>query len=419
MSPNACSGAGSECGSPRATRGATILSSRSPRRVSSAFCTPSSPQKISSLCSPGIGASQRTRPGVSESLSGVPVVVSGPTRELLAVVNLGMGRLEAMLIVLDKSSKGAQAYLALAGEKPASICLINNAAVARPVGVLGTLDDADAATSLAVNLAAPIALANLFCRVFTADGVARRIINVSSGAAQRALPGETMYCVTKAGLEMLTASLAAEQQGPDFQSISVRPGIIDTDMQAFARSQSRDVLPSVDLFQGFYFARPIGNVAIWAGKLAGVWLQAVLSADPDQGQRRHRRQDGHQRRIARAGEVDLQRRPVVVHTGGSEYFCKLIENGFEPYYVVDASSSNTNVTMTNDSTKMTCQVSLRNLTIIGDSSKKIKICNKYIGNQTGAEPTSNGSGGAVMMAGPTGGPGAPAAAIATIPVAMR
>jgi hypothetical protein len=35
---------------------------------------------------------------------------------------------------------------------------------------------------------------------------------------------------------------------------------------------------------------------------------------------------------------------------------------------------------------------ITNLTIIGDSSKKIKICNKYIGNQTGAEPTSNGSG---------------------------
>jgi hypothetical protein len=29
---------------------------------------------------------------------------------------------------------------------------------------------------------------------------------------------------------------------------------------------------------GFYFARPIGSGAIWAGKLAGVWLLAVLSA---------------------------------------------------------------------------------------------------------------------------------------------
>jgi hypothetical protein len=29
---------------------------------------------------------------------------------------------------------------------------------------------------------------------------------------------------------------------------------------------------------GFYFARPIGSAAIWAGKLAGVWLQVVLAA---------------------------------------------------------------------------------------------------------------------------------------------
>ena len=146
----------------------------------------------------------------------------------------------------------APSFRALAGEKPVSVCLINNAALARPVGVLGTLDDADAATSLAVNLAAPIALANLFCRVFGRDGPARRIINVSSGAAQRALPGEAMYCVAKAGLEMLTAALAAEQQGPDFQSISVRPGIIDTGMQALARSQSREALPCVDMFVEFH-----------------------------------------------------------------------------------------------------------------------------------------------------------------------
>jgi hypothetical protein len=33
-----------------------------------------------------------------------------------------------------------------------------------------------------------------------------------------------------------------------------------------------------------------------------------------------------------------------------------------------------------------------NVTIIGDSSKKITICQKYIGNNTGAEPPKNGSG---------------------------
>ncbi|MEV7437799.1 pectate lyase [Streptomyces griseoviridis] len=35
---------------------------------------------------------------------------------------------------------------------------------------------------------------------------------------------------------------------------------------------------------------------------------------------------------------------------------------------------------------------LKNITIVGDSSKKIIPCQKYIGNSTGAEPTTNGTG---------------------------
>ena len=146
----------------------------------------------------------------------------------------------------------APPFRALAAENPESVCLINNAAQPSPVGLLGTLAGADMASSLAVNLAAPVALANLFCRAFGPGGGSRRIINVSSGAAQKPLPGDAMYCVAKAGLEMLTATLAAEQQGDGFEAITVRPGIIDTDMQAFARSQSREALPCVDMFVEFH-----------------------------------------------------------------------------------------------------------------------------------------------------------------------
>ncbi|WP_326751413.1 pectate lyase [Streptomyces hirsutus] len=37
-------------------------------------------------------------------------------------------------------------------------------------------------------------------------------------------------------------------------------------------------------------------------------------------------------------------------------------------------------------------VTLRNIKIVGDSSKKIIPCQKYIGNNSGSEPSSNGSG---------------------------
>ena len=143
-------------------------------------------------------------------------------------------------------------FQALANATPGSVCLINNAATAGPVGVLGRLDAASSAAALAANLVAPIALVNLFCSVFADDKLPRRVINVSSGAAQNALPGESLYCVAKAGLEMLTRALAAEQTAPGFRAISVRPGIIDTEMQLFARSQSPDVLPCVEMFREFH-----------------------------------------------------------------------------------------------------------------------------------------------------------------------
>ena len=103
-----------------------------------------------------------------------------------------------------------------------------------------------------MNLAAPIALANLFCQVFADDASERRIINVSSGAAGNTMPGVSNYCVAKAGLEMLTRALAAERHDERFRAITVRPGIIDTGMQEQMRSQPSDVLPVVALFEGFH-----------------------------------------------------------------------------------------------------------------------------------------------------------------------
>jgi len=142
----------------------------------------------------------------------------------------------------------------IAAQAPHAVCLVNNAATLDPVGVIGSTDADAIARSLCVNLTAPIVLAGLYCRHFTNDAVERRIVNVSSGAAQSAIAGESLYSIAKAGLEMLTRALAAERSSRTLRAISLRPGIIDTPMQAFARSQSRERLPSVDLFQGFHQA---------------------------------------------------------------------------------------------------------------------------------------------------------------------
>ena len=144
------------------------------------------------------------------------------------------------------------AFQAIAAQHPSYVCLVNNAATLDPVGVLGTTEADHIMTSLAVNLAAPVVLASEFLRAFRDDAIERRIVNVSSGAAQSAIAGESLYCIAKAGLEMLTRTLAAEHDSPRFRAISLRPGVMDTQMQTFARTRPKDLMPSVDLFRGFH-----------------------------------------------------------------------------------------------------------------------------------------------------------------------
>ncbi len=139
----------------------------------------------------------------------------------------------------------------LAAQKPTAVTLINNAAVATPVGLVGRLDAAEIEAAIATNVAAPLVLADLFCRAFPDAALPRRIINISSGAAQSALAGSSVYCISKAALEMLTRAVVADHASPTLQCVSLRPGIFETAMQAFMRSRDPAEFPSVGLFRSF------------------------------------------------------------------------------------------------------------------------------------------------------------------------
>lgn len=139
-----------------------------------------------------------------------------------------------------------------ASARPARAVLINNAAAAGPIGRAGELDAAGIAASLATNLTAPAVLADAFCRAFLGTAGEVLVINVSSGSAERSLAGSGLYSTAKAGLEMLTKTLAIDHDRPDFRAISLRPGIIDTDMQVFMRGQPAEKLPAVGMFKDFH-----------------------------------------------------------------------------------------------------------------------------------------------------------------------
>jgi NAD(P)-dependent dehydrogenase (short-subunit alcohol dehydrogenase family) len=67
-----------------------------------------------------------------------------------------------------------------------------------------------------------------------------RIVNVSSGAANLALETISAYCAGKAALNRFTQVLAAEES--TLTALTVRPGVVDTGMQAFIRKAGPKVM---------------------------------------------------------------------------------------------------------------------------------------------------------------------------------
>ncbi len=131
--------------------------------------------------------------------------------------------------------------------------LINNAGTAVPVGPADRFSMAEIAQSVhsvAVNLAAPIALSAAFLRATGDWSADRKILNISSGAAHTAYPGWSVYCATKAGLDQFSRCVALEQRdlARGARIVSLAPGVIDTDMQTSIRAAAPGDFPAQPRF---------------------------------------------------------------------------------------------------------------------------------------------------------------------------
>ena len=129
------------------------------------------------------------------------------------------------------------------------IGLVNNAAAA-PAGRVQNLKADELAAALALNVAMPLWLIGLVARLKPA-GTMLRVVNVSSGAAHRAVPGLAAYCASKAALRMAGMVAAAELDG-ESAIYSYEPGVVDTEMQRAAREMPLDEFPSGAMFRQYH-----------------------------------------------------------------------------------------------------------------------------------------------------------------------
>ena len=124
--------------------------------------------------------------------------------------------------------------------------LVHNAAVLGPVGPILDQSPEDWKSHMATNVEGPLFLTQALLPNLVENS---RVVNISSGAAHQGIPGWGMYCTSKAALFMLGQLLKDELAQRNIWFGSVRPGIVDTPMQAEIRALEPENFPMVEQFR--------------------------------------------------------------------------------------------------------------------------------------------------------------------------
>jgi NAD(P)-dependent dehydrogenase (short-subunit alcohol dehydrogenase family) len=194
------------------------------------------------------------------------VIVTGASRGLGAAVAQILGEMGARVIVTARSEDdlahvadsvrdaGGEA-VAVPGDisDPAVVravvgaaierfgqldAVVNNAGVLEPITRIADADPEAWRHNWAVNVVAPVMLTRAALPHLRAQN--GRVINVSSGAAVNPKAGWGAYCAAKAALNQFNGTLALEE--PAITALAVRPGMVDTEMQAALRREGKSAM---------------------------------------------------------------------------------------------------------------------------------------------------------------------------------
>ena len=169
--------------------------------------------------------------------------------------------------------EGRADVIAAVGDGPLA-GIVHNAGMLEPIGPLaGVLLD-DWRQAQAVNVEAPLFLT----QGLLSNLQGGRVLHMSSGAAHQGYPGWGSYCAGKAALFMVYQVLRQELADRDIAVGSLRPGVVDTPMQALIREQPPERFPMVQRFMDLHATGQLEDPADVARFTA--WL--LLDVDGEQ-----------------------------------------------------------------------------------------------------------------------------------------
>ena len=226
-------------------------------------------------------ASQLLQPG------NTLLCISRSTNETLAVqakqvgANLLQWTLDLALGALT-SARLEQWLREQPGSSFASATLINNAGVIPRIGPLSEADADDLSHALRVGLEAPMQLTSAFLRATANWPVQRKVLNISSGLARRAMASQAGYCAAKAGMDHFTRCVALEEalKNNGAKLCSLAPGVIDTGMQEQLRAADSNAFPDQASFLKLKSSGALASADEAAQKVLAVLMRTDFGVNP-------------------------------------------------------------------------------------------------------------------------------------------
>jgi benzil reductase ((S)-benzoin forming) len=127
------------------------------------------------------------------------------------------------------------------------IFLVSNAGTIDPICASLDLSREELLDALHVNLIGPLKLVAQLVEYAASRNVDLEVLNISSGAASRAIGGWLAYCSSKAAIKMALDVVALEYSHTSVTHVD--PGVMDTDMQSTIRSSRQHDMPDVNIFR--------------------------------------------------------------------------------------------------------------------------------------------------------------------------
>ncbi len=159
----------------------------------------------------------------------------------------------------DIKRASEEAVLAIL-EDATAVYLINNAATFQPAGLAESMMAEQVSEAFNLNVVAPTVLTAAIIGKFQDAPFVKRIVNLSSGAGKRPIEGWSVYCATKAAIDLYTQTVGKEQDlkakqasaaGRAFYPVEITafsPGVIDTGFQEQVRLLDAKDFPNIAQF---------------------------------------------------------------------------------------------------------------------------------------------------------------------------